>query len=141
MSILIASVLFLSGASPSPEPSPVPSPRKSAQATSQSSGTAGQKTHGHQTPSGQTSAIAYPTSTPEQQQKLRQIATSNKKKAQPIRIAPVDIHRDWLDYVNPILTFLLVIVGGIYAVLMARQLATMKGSLETDQRAHLNIEI
>jgi hypothetical protein len=47
---------------------------------------------------------------------------SEEHEAVPVRVAPVDVNRNKIDYVNPILTFLLVLVGAAYAILARCQL-------------------
>jgi len=39
-----------------------------------------------------------------------------------VRIAPVDVNRDLIDYITPVLTFLLVFVGAAYTIAAFRQL-------------------
>lgn len=48
-----------------------------------------------------------------------------------VLVAPVTVNRDWLDYINPALTLLLVFVGAAYAILMKRQLRSI------DQQARI----
>src|SRR5690242_1530637 len=115
LSILIASVLLLSGASPRPQPRP----RGSAQVTNSNTAPHTESIH------------------PE-------IAEQYAHESIPVRVMPIDVNRDRLDYINPILTFLLVLVGIAYTVVsrcqlraIGRQTSTAERELVIANRAYL----
>jgi hypothetical protein len=123
--ILIAGALLLSAAEPSPYPSPRPIPGEGTQTTSQRSDHTGQQPQADKSPAAPTGTVANSATAPEEQPKLQQISDQDRREPQPIRVAPVNVNRDWIDYINPGLTFLLVVVGGIYAILTRCQLRTI----------------
>jgi hypothetical protein len=132
--ILIVLALLLSAASPKP------SPRESAQATSKSSGKAEQTRQAKENPSYQWSAATNPAATPYGQAIGSQIADQNKHKSVAVRVAPIDVNRDWIDYLNPILTILLVVVGAAYTIVAWRQLCAISRQADIAERALTTLE-
>src|ERR1700732_2042301 len=96
---LIASALLLSA--PSRKPSPVPSPRESIQTNSRSSNAIKPEPQNQQQPSAGARSIAQPNLAPHQQSVGAQVTDQDTSESKLVRVAPVDINRDLIDYINP----------------------------------------
>jgi len=104
--VLIGLALFLSDASESGAPKPTP--RESTKNHSQASDK--RETNSDED-------IDKPPIAERNQEKAYAVAANDKNKPESVRIAPIDINpldikKDWADYVFAVFSFLLVLIGG-----------------------------
>jgi len=112
-----------------------PVPRKTTNNPNKASENQEHKTSSNKTQPNKSHPIENATKTAITQQDGAENASTNEKKSESVRIAPVEVHKDWADYLFIVASLLLTLATFIIAIYAAIQAKAAKQSADNDERS------
>jgi len=125
--VLIVGILAFLQASP-------PKPGQATQEGGKKSQTGHSKSTDNKTPTEQPEAVQNPRESKIAQPDASANACADKQESKAVRVAPVEVNKDWTDYLYILASLLLTIATFVIAIYAAVQARAAKRSAENDER-------